>query len=167
MTSKKRGTVDLVFNESSPLREAIRKGLGALESGHRSYVDGPIRTAFDESVDIDAALKSEAPTDNRWDYLLGHDESSEVVGLEPHSANTKEISVVIAKKKAALDQLRPHLKSGKRVARWFWVASGKTSFLPHEKCVLQIQQAGIDFVGRSLKEKNLKGLAKSGGKKGA
>lgn len=81
--------------------------------------------AFADSLDLDAALAAVHPNAHRWDYLLGHKPSGQLIGVEPHSAKEDEVGAVIKKRKAALEQLRLHLKDGTRVAAWLWVASRK------------------------------------------
>jgi hypothetical protein len=93
--------------------------------------------------------------ENRWDYLLGHAPSKQLVGVEPHSAANSEISTVVDKLVAARSQLQDHLCDGKFVAKWFWVASGKVHFAPLEKATLRLAQNGITFVGRTLTSKHL------------
>ena len=70
---------------------------------------------------------------NRWDYLLGHAPSGNVVAVEPHSAKQDEITTLINKRVAAREQMRGHLRDGARVAKWLWVASGKVHFANTEK----------------------------------
>ncbi len=115
------------------LRDEVKEGLGALESPHKQLVDQSIRTHFSESLEIDENLREGQEQANRWDYLLGHEASAQLVGLEPHSATTGEVSTVIRKRDAAVQQLRPHLRSGRKVSEWYWVASGRVDFVPHDK----------------------------------
>jgi hypothetical protein len=121
----------------------------------RKLVDRSLRSEFADSLEIDENLRRGREQENRWDYLLGHEPSAVLVGLEPHSATTGEVSTVIGKRSAALEQLRGHLKSGRTVTSWFWVASGKVDFVPHEKAVTRLAQNGITFVGSKLTGKHL------------
>jgi hypothetical protein len=146
------------LSPSSSLQEVVRDGLGALDKSHKQLIDEKLRPSFADSLEIDESLRKGADQENRWDYLLGHDESSLVVGLEPHSAYTGEVSTVIAKKSSARKQLRSHLKTGSRIAGWFWVASGKVDFAPHDKVIRRLEQEGITFVGGMLREKDLRRL---------
>ncbi len=98
------------LREESSLLVSVEDGLGALRNPHRDYLDDAIRGAFADSLDVDEALKAGHEQENRWDYLLGHAPSAEVVALEPHSAKQDEITTVIKKRRAALDQLKDHLK---------------------------------------------------------
>ena len=105
-----------VLRTESALTKLVADGLNALEDRHRSYINAAIRTSFSDSLEIDNNLKEGHDQENRWDYLLGHSEGAWVVGLEPHSAKDDQVSKVILKRKAALQQLKPHLKEGAKVA---------------------------------------------------
>jgi hypothetical protein len=139
----------------SPLQSAVCEGLGALEKPHKQLIEAAVRTTFVDSLEIDEGLRKGNDTANRWDYLLGHGESSVIVAFEPHSAATGDATTVIAKKKAAQIQLREHLKPGARVAAWMWVASGRVDFVPHDRVLRRLDQEGITFVGGMLKAKHL------------
>ena len=140
---------------TSSLHGQVVDALGAVKDGHRDYIDGPLRIDFADSIDVDDALHSGNEQENRWDYLLGHGPSAAVFALEPHSAKTGEISTVIRKKEAATRQLAPHLRSGSRIARWLWVASGPVDFADTEKARRALDQRGILFVGKSVLRKHL------------
>lgn len=102
-------------------------------------------------------MKPEHAQESRWDYLLGHAPSGEVVAVEPHSARQDEISTIVRKLTAAKRHVRPHLREGVNVARWLWVASGKVQFANTEKAKLNLDQNGIQFVGRKVLAKHLGG----------
>lgn len=102
---------------TSPLQTRIREGLEAVKRKDRVCLSVDVRGAVGDSLDIDVAFQKSHPEVNRWDYLLGHLPSGQVIGLEPHSAKQDEISTVIRKKKAALQQLAGHLKPGKSVSK--------------------------------------------------
>ncbi len=119
------------------------------------HFDEAVRSSFADSLDIDQGLKEGREQENRWDYLLGHGPSKQVVGIEPHSAENSEITTVIKKRQAARHQLQDHLCDGVFVAKWFWVASGKVQFAPMEKATLRLAQNGIEFVGRKITNKHL------------
>lgn len=57
--------------------------------------------------------------------------------------------------RAALIQLRAHLRPGRRVEEWYWVASGRVDFVPHEKQVLLLAQNGVRFIGKQLRARDL------------
>jgi len=139
----------------TPTRAAVEDGLLAVKAGDKEFIDPSVRATFADSLDLDAALQAEYPQDNRWDYLLGHQPSRSVVGIEPHSAKQREVSTVIAKRRAAQEHLRVHLKPGQRVATWLWVASGKVQFADTEKIRLRLDQEGVAFVGTRVLAKHL------------
>lgn len=146
------------LRHGSTLKAHVRDGLKAVQSKDRGYIDESLRSSFDDSLELDAALHKGHEQENRWDYLLGYDTQGTIVGLEPHSANTnKEVSVVIKKRKAALEQLKSHLNQNAGVAAWFWVSSGRVDLVPFEKMKLQLEQAGITFIGKVLQKKHLPG----------
>lgn len=138
----------------SALQEKVCDGLGALAKAHKQLIDDSLRPSFADSLEIDESLKQGNEQGNRWDYLLGHEASAVVVGLEPHSAYTREVSAVIAKKNAARQQLKRHLADAGKISAWFWVASGRVDFAPHDKVLRRLEQEGITFVGGKLREKD-------------
>lgn len=140
---------------ASPLVKQVQPGLGAMKSADKKHIEPALRPRFADSLDIDAAFLAAHPTENRWDYLLGDHETAKVVALEPHSAKSDEVSTVIKKKQLALLQLRPHLKSARGVARWFWVASGTVQFPDVDKVEKRLAEHGITFVAPALKRKHL------------
>lgn len=128
-----------------------------------SFVDTSLRTELDDCLEIDENLKASHEQENRWDYMLGHGPSGTAIGSEPHSAHTKEISVVTRKRERAREQFREHPTPNAKVAEWFWVASGKVDFAPHEPAMRQVVNAGVTVVGGGLKVKHLEafGAAKA------
>lgn len=149
----------------TPTRKALKKesallplvfdGLGAIEATHKKYFEDSIRNAFADSLDLDKALQQGHEQENRWDYLLGHNASGAVVGVEPHSAKQDEITTVINKRTAARKHLKDHLRDGVQVTKWIWVASGKVHFANTEKAKLRLDQNGIQFVGTKVSSKHL------------
>jgi hypothetical protein len=141
---------------TSRLHDRVKKGLQAVKRDHvTDHLDAKVRSAFKDSLDLDEAFREGHEGEHRWDYLLGHTRSKEIVGLEPHSAREDQIRTVIAKRNAAKDQLRGHLKPSKRVRDWLWVASGTVYFTDTESVRMRLDQNGIKFVGRRVREKDL------------
>lgn len=149
----------------TPVRRALRKdsallplvadGLGAVKKAHHDYFDTAIRRDFADSLELDEAMREDRDRENRWDYLLGHAPSGEVVAVEPHSAKEDEVTTVIRKRAAAREQLQGHLREGGRVAKWLWVASGKVQFADTERTRRRLDQNGIEFVGTKVAAKHL------------
>lgn len=144
----------------SYLAGAIRRGIQALPNDKRKHLADSVRSDFVDSLDLDEASRPRHPTDARWDYLLGHAPSSQVVAVETHSAETSQVALVIQKRTASLGHLRDQLVAGHGVAAWYWAASGRVDFVPHEKTVIRLSQHGIEFVGGRLEAKHLAHLAK-------
>jgi hypothetical protein len=142
------------LRSDSTLQAVVRDGIDALK-GKRDILQEDIRPALGDSLDLDAALESDYPNDPRWDYLLGHTPSRKLIGVESHSAHTREVSVLIRKKQAALEQLRPHLRDGHSVDHWLWVASGNVQILDLDKARRRLDQHGITFVGRQVLARHL------------
>lgn len=78
-----------------------------------------------------------------------------MLGNEPHSARDAEIRTVIEKPRHAIQQLQEHLHEGRRIARWYWVASGRIDFLAIETARRRPDGEGITFVVRQLQQKHL------------
>lgn len=156
----------------TPVRRALRAesdlvalvvdGLGAVSAADRGCIEESLRASFADSVDLDAALNARYPQDARWDYILGHGSTGVLLGLEPHSAEDDEIRTVVLKRKAAIVQLRPHLREGARVVAWFWVASGRVQFASTERARFRLDQAGVTFVGRVLQARHLPMVGEAG-----
>ena len=139
----------------SSLRPLVVDGMNAVKASHRDYFAAAIRPAFADSLDLDEALRQGHEQENRWDYLLGHSPSGDVVAVEPHSAKHDEITTVIKKRSAARKQLAGHLREDIRIVKWLWVASGKVHFADTEKVRRLLDQNGIEFVGTKVAGKHL------------
>lgn len=153
--NKARTPIRRALRDDSTLHPLVSDGLAALAQAHRGLLDDAVKHHFADSLNLDAALESAHPTENRWDYLLGHSPTMEVIALEPHTANDKEVSVLKAKRDAARHQLRQHLRVGVQIAAWIWVTKGKVGFAQTEKMARQLDQSGITFAGRKVLAKHL------------
>lgn len=146
--------------KGSSLADAIQPGSQAIPSADRRYIGESLRRTFLDSLNLDEATRQQHPGDARWDYLLGHDGSSQVIALEAHSANTSNVVEVVRKRVASREHLQRHLQDGETVAAWYWVASGRVDFAPHDKTINYLDQNGIQFVGSRLEAKHLASLSK-------
>ena len=108
------------------------------------------RERIGDSLNLDEALRVAFPTANRWDYVFSVSDAGTLVALEPHHANDSEISVVIAKKRHAAEQLRAHMLPKYRVSKWLWVSHGRTAFSRMEPATRRLAQEGIEYRGRSV-----------------
>lgn len=115
MSSSRRCTpVREALVAQSALAVDVQDGLGAVKDKDKPFIDASIRTQFADSLDTDEAFRVGHDQESRWDYLLGHERG--LVAVEPHSAKTDEVDVVVNKKKALQQQLHGHLKDGKTIA---------------------------------------------------
>ncbi|MCG8556852.1 MAG: hypothetical protein MJD61_16445 [Proteobacteria bacterium] len=153
------------LRSESSLQTDVNDGIGAVRKAYRTHLAKDTRAMFGDSLDLDSALQRAHPGQSRWDYLLGHSPSQQVLGLEPHSAKEDQVSTVIRKRRAAKQQLASHLKNGKRVTRWLWVASGKVQLADTERARRRLDENGIEFVGKQVKEKHLPAVPPNRGRK--
>ncbi len=140
-----------VLAVSSPLRASVQAGIGALLRRDRKLIALAEHPKIGDSLNFDEATSVEFPQAHRWDYLCSVPGASHIVGIEPHSAKDSEISVVIAKKRHAIEYLHGHLPPKHRVAKWFWVSHGRVSFSRMEPARRRLDQNGIAFEGRMLR----------------
>lgn len=138
------------LNEESPLRDLVETGMGAFTRGHGKLIAEEQRSRIGDSLDLDAASKSEHPQANRWDYIISIPDLQTFAGIEPHRAKDDEITVVIQKKEHADEYLRSHLRHGCRITKWFWVTEGRVSFSKMDRAHRRLDQRGVKFVGRVL-----------------
>lgn len=144
-----------MLRSDSALLPAVNDGLAAVKKADRDYIDADVRTDFADSLDLDHALQQGHEQEHRWDYLLGHAPSAQVIALEPHSAKQDEVTTLIKKRRAALDQLKPHLRTGGRISCWLWVASGDVHFADTERARKMLDENGILFVGKRVRSSHL------------
>lgn len=154
MSRQAKVLVHNALHADSPLRTQVEKGLRALKSQDAKLIHELDRSKVGDSLDLDAASRSELPEAHRWDYLVSVPENSELIGLEPHSSRDDEISVVIAKKKSATSYLRSHLRDGQRIQRWIWLSRGKVGFSRMDGARRRLDQHGIEFAGQNLRLTN-------------
>lgn len=133
------------------MRDIVQVGMAAFANADVRLIAEDQRTRIGDSLDLDAASKDEDPESNRWDYIVSIPDLAEFIGIEPHSAKDSEISVVIAKRKHATEYLRNHLEDGYRIIRWFWVSHGTVSFSKMDRARRRLDQNGIAFAGRMLR----------------
>jgi hypothetical protein len=135
----------------SKLVPRVRVGIGALGNADVQLIAETERPKIGDSIDLDEAMREDLPNANRWDYLLSIRTINQLVGVEPHSARDSEISVVIAKKRQAIEFLFDHLAPNRRVGRWFWVSHGSVRFGVMERAKRLLDQNGITFAGHLLR----------------
>lgn len=145
-------TVAMALRSGSSIATAVLTGMTALGKSDRKLIHESIRPEIGDGINLDEATRIAFPNQNRWDYVLSVPNRKLLIGVEPHSANDGELSVVIKKRNNAVDFLADQLKPGERVARWYWVTRGKVNFSNTEKARRALDQNGIRFVGRMLSD---------------
>src|SRR6266516_5521089 len=123
----------LAVRQIKILSTHYRQGLQALRNADRNQTHCN-QGRPTGSVDIDDAYRPSRPTDNRWDYAIGHapiKNPERVIYVEFHSAITSAVRVVLRKRQWLLDLLNSddfaHLR--KLPSRIVWVASGRFDIL--------------------------------------
>lgn len=144
----------VALQPASALLPAVVNGMGAFLARDRALIALGERQKIGDSLDLDAALRENFPDANRWDYVFSVPGASTLIALEPHTAKDSEISVLIAKKRHATEQLRQHLRPQYGVSEWLWVSHGRTSFSRMERATRLLAQAGIKYLGRSVDRLN-------------
>ena len=150
------GVLRPALRETSRLRSLCESATSALGRSAERQLSEEARAGIADSLDLDEALRAEEPRGRRWDYLLGDETSGSLVGIERHKAESGEVRAVIEKKLAAEAALAEHLREGRRVNRWLWLASGGVKFPKGNKQVARLAKAGIRFAGRRIEKKHLR-----------
>jgi hypothetical protein len=131
-------------------------GLGALRARDKPHVAPENPRHLKGSADIDSALQRHQPNAHRWDYAIAyrHTDRQEdcIYWIETHTANDKEVEVVLEK----LRWLRTWLAGDgfllNRFERDFvWVSSGATSFTLGAPQLKQFAQLGLQHKGGVLR----------------
>ena len=145
-------SVKKALKTNSALATVVKPGKQALRKGDRDRIEESRSTRVMDSLDLDTATRGTHGSENRWDYLLGTSRTDlQLIAVEVHPANTGEARVVIAKKRVAQDMLRSNLAQGASVARWLWIASGKTCITRGMPEARLLDTAGILLVGSHLR----------------
>jgi hypothetical protein len=147
----RRSHLKEALKQESRLRDLVRAGTGAIKRRDLTLIVEAERPRIGDSLDLDAASRDEHPEANRWDYIISIPDLKELAGVEPHTAKDSEISVVVLKKRLAIEYLRTHLQHGHRITRRFWVSHGPVGFSRMDRARRRLDQNGIAFVGRKLR----------------
>lgn len=144
--------------EESPFQKAVSntpdisqsycKGLQALKNREKEKLRVTDSSKIDGSVDIDNAVKSIYPTENRWDYVVGYD--NKVCFIEVHPAYTSEVSTMEAKLawlKKWLKEKAPLLNNmPKTEVPYVWIQTKGSYILPQSKEARKVSLLGIKMV---------------------
>ena len=102
-------------------------------------------------LNLDARMSAAGHPGKKWDYLISVSDSRRVVAIEPHTATDSDIKDVIQKRRDALAFLKSHLRPGATVHHWLWVSHGPCDFSRTERAKRQLDQEGIEYVGRLIR----------------
>lgn len=138
------------LKKESVLQSGIQRGAGAIARKHQAMIAEDQRTRIQDSIDLDEATRLGREQENRWDYIVSIADPDKLVGIEPHTAADKEISVMVKKRANAIALLREELRPGINVASWHWVTSN-VAFSKTEGIRRALDQSGIKFHGRMIR----------------
>ena len=131
--------------ETTPdVANGYQVGLNAIDNKYRNKIQLSDTRLLDGSVDIDYCTTVLYPNDNRWDYAFSYNQK--VYFVEVHSANTREVSVVLNKLKwlkGWLFQHAPNINSLKASQPYFWIQSKGFAILPNSPQYRKIVQKGL------------------------
>ncbi len=155
--AERTGAVARALKSKSVLRSVVRPGLRSMSAKDRAHVAAEIRSEFVDGLALDDALGKHPShvNANRWDFLLGHEPTHGIIGLEVHPAKNSEVKLVVAKRDWAEGIIRAEFVAGAKVHRWFWAASGSNGIIPGSTEARQITAANIRFVGSELRRAHL------------
>lgn len=131
--------------ESTPdIKECYQTGLQAM-GAYSSKVELSDNRECNGSLDIDNCIRKNYPTSNRWDYAFSY--KSVAYFVEVHSAETNEVSTVLAKLQWLKDWLKSSapelLKLKAKKTPYYWIQSGRFNILKNSRQYRQAAQNGI------------------------
>lgn len=129
----------------------LRRRLNALSKAHQNSIIPSNPNMIAGSVNIDAALQSAYPNDNRWDYAIGFritNQDDKAFFVEFHRAKADEVPRVLQKKQwlecwmqgKPVDNLQPR--------RFVWVSSGGIKIPPNSRHRRILSMNGLQLVRR-------------------
>lgn len=132
MTKKKAHlTIPSTFKDAveatSEIKNCYQSGLSAL-GNYSNKIELQHSRECNGSVEIDECVRVLYPNANRWDYVFAY--KSVAYFVEVHSAETNEVSVVLAKLQWLKDWLNtqaPELAKLKAKQPYYWIQSGRFS----------------------------------------
>lgn len=128
---------------TNDVKDCYRPGKLAIQGSDKNKVELTDPTQCGGSLFLDNCLANQKkyPQANRWDYVI--DYKGKAYFFEIHSANSGEVSTVVAKLewlKTWLVNQAPHINSLRAPVPFYWVQSNGYHILPnsrHEKLAIQ------------------------------
>jgi len=134
------------------LHGAYQSGLQAMKSSERSRLSVREPRKLLGSVDIDQALQPLYPNASRWDYVIGMEgpvDSSRLIWIEVHPANSKFVTDIIGKREWLFAWLAgdgtPLRESGGAFLDLRWIATGRVAFRRGSRQSRVLAQKGVKF----------------------
>lgn len=128
---------------TSEVKECYQPGLQAFGT-YRNKIDLHDNRECNGSVEIDECVRNIYPNANRWDYVFSY--KSTAYFVEVHSAESSEVSVVLAKLQWLKDWLNtkaPEIAKMKAEQPYYWIQSGRFSIPKHTPYHRLAAQKGI------------------------
>ena len=143
--------------EGTPeIADAWKAGLQALPAVDRQRIDVRKTRSLSGSVNLDSTLRSNYPSESRWDYGVGYRTGGRngetVYWVEVHPATSGDVSVVLRKLdwlKQWLHDKAPKLNGMRK--EFVWISSGKTSFTSSSPQAKRIAAHGFRHSGGRLR----------------
>lgn len=133
--------------DTCPFASKVAEGLDALpkrEVQDRIAFRQKTGTGEIHSIDIDAAMRADYPTSERWDYGICYGKTvKKVIFIELHKAESGEVRKLINKQRWLKGLLTG---SPLQEHRWYWLPTGKTSILPSSTYARKLTAARILLV---------------------
>jgi hypothetical protein len=129
----------------------LRNRLDALTSAHQSSIHTTNPNRITGSVDIDAALQSAYPNDNRWDYAIGcyiSNQEDKVFFVEFHRAIVEEVLLVLKKKQWLERWMYDKPINNLRKRKFIWVSAGGINIPSNSPQIRNLNTHGIQLVRR-------------------
>jgi hypothetical protein len=135
-----------------PFADSVVDGFGAIsdkDARSKTRMPNSPSTGYKiESVDIDARMRADYPTANRWDYGVIHGSTKKRIEfIEVHPAESGEVDVVIKKQRWLKDLMTGH---SIQPHSWYWIPSGKITILRQSSYFRRLDEAGISLVKDDL-----------------
>ncbi len=144
----------VALQKHSKLKHCTKNGLGAIKGSDKAKFKLSNTRKPQCSVDIDSCLKSDFPSENRWDYLVVVSDAIEGYFVEVHPAYTSEVLTMIKKKewleKEIIEKIFRNIDKNKYKIMWLVTNAGvkilktskeykrlaKENLLPQRVCVI-------------------------------
>ena len=131
----------------------LNTGLDALNKAHKNSIIISYHKKITGSVNIDAALQSAYPNENRWDYAIGYrisKQEDKVFFAEFHRAIVSEVELVLQKKKWLMSWMRGKPLDDLLQRRFVWVSAGGKNIPTNSPQMRNLNTNGIQLVRRLM-----------------